>query len=79
MQLTTEALYFRDINRFKVLNEQEERKLIVRVQYDEPGAVDELVTANLRFVVSVARNYRARGVAYLDLINEGNIGLIKAA
>jgi RNA polymerase primary sigma factor len=79
MQLTTEALYFRDINRFKLLNEQEERKLIERVQCNEPGAADELVKANLRFVVSVARSYRGRGVAYLDLINEGNIGLIKAA
>lgn len=79
MQLTTETLYFRDINRFKVLTEKDERALIARVQRDEPGAADELVTANLRFVVSVAKGYRGRGIAYLDLINEGNIGLIKAA
>jgi RNA polymerase primary sigma factor len=79
MQLTTEALYFRDIGRFKVLSEKEERDLVVRVQRDEPGVADTLIKANLRFVVSVARHYRGRGVAYLDLINEGNIGLIKAA
>jgi RNA polymerase primary sigma factor len=79
MQQTSEALYFRDINRFKMLGEQEERALVLRVQRNEPGVADELVTANLRFVVSVARTYRGRGVAYLDLINEGNIGLIKAA
>jgi RNA polymerase primary sigma factor len=79
MQQTTEALYFRDISRFRVLTELEERALIARVQRDEPGAAHTLITANLRFVVSVARGYRGRGVAYLDLINEGNIGLIKAA
>ncbi len=75
----TETLYFRDINRYKVLTDEEERDLVIRVQNDEEGAIDKLITANLRFVVSVARRYRGRGLSYLELINEGNIGLLKAA
>jgi RNA polymerase primary sigma factor len=79
MRLNSEALYFRDITRYRVLSDEEERKLVVRVQRNEPGANDALITANLRFVVSVARRYRGRGLGYMDLINEGNIGLMKAA
>ena len=79
MRLNSETLYFRDITRFRVLTDEEERKLVVRVQRNEHGASNELITANLRFVVSVARRYRGRGLSYMDLINEGNLGLIKAA
>lgn len=79
MTTRTETLYFRDINRYKVLTDEEERDLVIRVQNDEEGAIDKLITANLRFVVSVARRYRGRGLSYLELINEGNIGLLKAA
>lgn len=79
MTTRTETLYFRDINRFKILTDEEERELVHRVQRNEEGAVNKLITANLRFVVSVARRYRGRGLSYLELINEGNIGLLKAA
>jgi len=79
MSTTSEALYFRDINRYKVLSDQEERELVKRVKRDEKGAADQLITANLRFVVSVARRYRGRGLSYLELINEGNVGILKAA
>lgn len=79
MRLTPESLYFRDINRFQVLTDKEERALVRKVQRNEPGASNSLITANLRFVVSVARGYRGRGLSFLDLIDEGNIGLIKAA
>ena len=79
MHLDSENLYFRDINRFKLLTKAQERAIIARVQRNEPGAADELTKANLRFVVSIARVYRGRGLGFLDLINEGNIGLIKAA
>lgn len=79
MQTKSEALYFRDINRYKVLTDEEERVLVKAVQQGKPGAADKLVTSNLRFVVSVARRYRGRGLSYLELINEGNIGLLKAA
>ncbi|MCX7727265.1 MAG: RNA polymerase sigma factor RpoD/SigA [Chitinispirillaceae bacterium] len=79
MPSKSELLYFRDINRYRVLTEEEERDLVRRVQNNEEGAINELITANLRFVVSVARRYRGRGLSYLELINEGNVGLLKAA
>ena len=79
MSTRTEILYFRDINRYRVLTDSEERELVVRVQQEEAGAVNTLITSNLRFVVSVARRYRGRGLSYLELINEGNMGLLKAA
>jgi RNA polymerase primary sigma factor len=78
-RLSPESLYFRDINRYRVLTDKEERVLVRRVQRNEPGASNSLITANLRFVVSVARNYRNRGLSFLDLIDEGNLGLIKSA
>ena len=79
MQLTSETLYFRDINRYRVLTDDQERELVLRVQRKENGAYNKLINANLRFVVSVARRYRGRGLSYMDLINEGNLGLLKAA
>jgi RNA polymerase primary sigma factor len=79
MPSRAEALYFRDINRYAVLTDEQERELVKAVQANKEGATDKLVTANLRFVVSVARRYRGRGLSYLELINEGNIGLLKAA
>lgn len=79
MPTNAETLYFRDINRYRVLTEPQERALVIRVKNEEDGAINELISANLRFVVSVARRYRGRGLSYLELINEGNIGLHKAA
>jgi len=79
MNLRPEALYFRDIKQYKVLDGQEERELIKRVQLKDAEATDRLITANQRFVVSIAQRYRGRGLSFLELINEGNIGLLKAA
>ena len=79
MMQTTEALYFRDIGRYKVLSDEEERLLVKAVQDNVEGSVDKLITSNLRFVVSIAKRYRGRGLSYLELINEGNLGLLKAA
>ncbi len=79
MLTNSEALYFRDINRHRVLTDEEERILVLAVQNDEAGAVNKLISANLRFAVSVARRYRGRGLSYLELINEGNLGLLKSA
>jgi len=79
MSITTEALYFRDINRYKVLSDEEERNVIRAVQNNDPEAIKTLITSNLRFVVSVARRYRGRGLSFLELINEGNLGLLKAS
>ncbi|MFW5774964.1 MAG: sigma-70 factor domain-containing protein, partial [Chitinivibrionales bacterium] len=61
MPTKSETLYFRDINRYRVLTDSEERELVDAVQKQEPGAADKLITSNLRFVVSVARRYRGRG------------------
>ncbi len=79
MSLKTESLYFRDIKRYEILTEEEEREVIRRVQLKDGDAVNKLITANLRFVVSIAQRYRGRGLSFLELINEGNIGLLKAA
>jgi RNA polymerase primary sigma factor len=79
MNLKAETLYFRDIKRYRVLSEHEERELIKLVQLRDSAAVEKLITANLRFVVSIAQRYRGRGLSFLELINEGNIGLLKAA
>ena len=72
-------IYFREINRAPLLTREEEQDLARRIRAGEKGALDRLVQANLRFVVSVAKQYANQGLSLEDLINEGNIGLIKAA
>lgn len=71
--------YVEDISRDRLLSEDEERELSALILAGDQQAKDRLVKANLRFVVSIARQYVTDGVDILDLINEGNIGLIKAA
>ncbi|MBN1128167.1 MAG: sigma-70 family RNA polymerase sigma factor [Chitinispirillaceae bacterium] len=73
------ALYFKEISRNKPLSLKEEADLAVRIRRNERLALDQLVKANLRFVVSVSRNYQNQGLPLSDLINEGNLGLIRAA
>jgi RNA polymerase primary sigma factor len=77
--LTALQLYLREIQKIPVLSPDEERALGVRVLQGDRTAVDELVRRNLRFVVMVARPYARHGVPLEDLIDEGNIGLIRAA
>jgi RNA polymerase primary sigma factor len=71
--------YLQEIARVPRLTPEEERELGRRIQQNDKGALEELVKANLRFVVSYAKRYRNAHVLFLDLINEGNIGLIHAA
>ncbi len=71
--------YFQDVNRIEMINAEEEMALAKRIQQGDQAALDKLVRANLRFVVSVAKQYQNRNLTLNDLINEGNIGLIRAA
>jgi RNA polymerase primary sigma factor len=71
--------YLQEIARIPRLTPERERELGRRIQQNDKGALEELVKANLRFVVSYAKRYRNPHVLFLDLINEGNIGLIHAA
>ncbi|NLD93134.1 MAG: sigma-70 family RNA polymerase sigma factor [Fibrobacter sp.] len=73
------ALYLREIGKNKSLTLEDEAKLAVKIRKGDKRALEKLVNANLRFVVSVARNYQNQGLPLSDLINEGNLGLIRAA
>jgi len=72
-------LYLREIGETSLISSQEEINLAQRIKEGDEGALEELTKANLRFVVSVAKQYQNQGLSLADLINEGNIGLIKAA
>ena len=72
-------IYISEINRFPILTAEEEFKLAVRFKkYDDMEAAERLVTSNLRFVVKIAHEYRNYGVKLIDLIQEGNVGLMHA-
>lgn len=71
--------YFSDIKHFKTLSRQEERALGMKIQRGDKSALNKLVNHNLKFVVSIAKKYRDRGVPFEDLISEGNMGLYHAA
>ena len=73
------AMYLKEISRIPLLNYDRECSLARLIRTDDQEALRELTQANLRFVVSIAKNYRNRGLSLTDLINEGNIGLIRAA
>ncbi|HEX9916192.1 MAG TPA: sigma-70 family RNA polymerase sigma factor [candidate division Zixibacteria bacterium] len=72
-------LYLREIGETPLINAGEEVELAKRIRKGDQAALDKLTRANLRFVVSVAKQYQNQGLSLADLINEGNIGLIKAA
>jgi RNA polymerase primary sigma factor len=72
------CLYLREINRYPLLSREEEEVLTRRAVADDREAKERLIRANLRFVVTVAKRYRTKDIPLLDLINEGNIGLLKA-
>lgn len=71
--------YFNDVNRESTITPEEEIELAKRIKKGDLKAEQKLATANLRFVISVAKKYQNQGLELSDLINEGNIGLIKAA
>ena len=71
--------YLQEIGREELLSTDEEVELAQRIRKGDRKALDKLTKANLRFVVSVAKQYQNQGLSLPDLINEGNLGLIKAA
>jgi RNA polymerase primary sigma factor len=71
--------YLRDISAYPLITREDEAQLAVRIRAGDEEALNTLVRANLRFVVSVAKKYQNQGVSLSDLINEGNLGLIRAA
>jgi len=73
------SAYIREIAKFRPLTMEEEKALGRRIRTGDAEALNRLVEANLRFVVSYAKRYRGMGLGFIDLIHEGNLGLIEAA
>ena len=71
--------YLQDISKLPLITAEEEVELAQRIRKGDQKALDKLATSNLRFVVSVAKQYQNQGLTLPDLINEGNAGLVKAA
>ncbi len=71
--------YLQEIGRYDLISVEEEVELAQRIRKGDQSAIEKLTRANLRFVVSVAKQYQNQGLSLPDLINEGNLGLIKAA
>jgi RNA polymerase primary sigma factor len=72
-------IYYKEIGEVKLLSPDEEIDLARRIKQNDQAALKKLVRSNLRFVVSVAKSYQNHGLSLEDLINEGNLGLVKAA
>lgn len=71
--------YLQEIGKVELINSEEEVRLAIKIKQGDERALERLTKANLRFVVSVAKQYQNQGLTLADLINEGNVGLIKAA
>ncbi len=71
--------YLQDISKISMITPEEETILAKRIKMGDQRALDKLINSNLRFVVSVAKQYQHQGLSFSDLINEGNLGLIKSA
>ena len=71
--------YFKEVRKSTVITAEQEVELSKRIQEGDDSAIEELVFANLKFVISIAKEYQNKGLPLSDLINEGNYGLIKAA
>ena len=71
--------YFQEISKIGLITADEEVELALKIKAGNLKALDSLVSANLRFVVSFAKQYQGQGLKLSELINEGNLGLVKAA
>jgi len=72
-------LYLEEVSKIPPITEEEEKQLADRIKKGDPEAIKRLVEGNLRFVVSYVKKYQGMGLGLLDLINEGNLGLVEAA
>lgn len=72
------SLYLKDIGEFDILSKEREYELLKRVKAGDLEAKNEIIHSNLRLVVNVAKNYYSKNMSFIDLISEGNIGLIRA-
>ena len=72
-------LYLKEISKIPLLTPEEEKALGYLVQAGDKEALQKMIESNLRFVIKIAKKYRKSGLPFLDLINEGNVGLIEAA
>jgi RNA polymerase primary sigma factor len=77
-EFEAEKLYLRDLRKLTTMSEEEEKELAERISRGDRDARQKMIEANLRLVVKIARKYAISGVSMLDLIEEGNIGLIRA-
>ena len=73
------GMYFKDVSKQPRISTEEEIELAQRIKQGDQSASDKLVRANLKFVISVAKQYQNKGLSLVDLVQEGNIGLIEAA
>lgn len=73
------GIYFKDVSKQPLIDINEEIALTKRIKEGDQSAIDKLVKANLRFVISVAKQYQNKGLDLVDLIQEGNLGMIRAA
>ena len=71
-------LMVRQFGDYELLSEEEEKALVARVQHGDNTAREELITRNLRLVLSIARKYNGTSLSFADLVQEGSIGLMKA-
>ena len=73
------GLYFKEVSKQPILSQEEEVELTRKVKEGNSDAMDKLIKSNLRFVISVAKQYQGKGLPLVDLIQEGNLGMIQAA
>ena len=73
------GIYFKDVSKLSMITPEKEIELTRRIKLGDKAAANELVTANLRLVISVAKQYQNKGLDLVDLIQEGNIGMLEAA